>query len=162
MINKLVIDVDGVLNTGHILYNKHGKMFKVFGPHDKDGIKIIKQYLTDITFITADITGWPITYARIVVDWNFNKEQLQLVPEETRMHWFEQNCEFDTTAYIADGYNDAPILAKVKLGIAPISARKEAKAAANYVTESAAGSGAVLDACLYIETVINANAICKI
>ena len=45
MIKKLVLDVDVVLNTGHILYNKYGKTFKVFGTHDKDGFKIIKKYI---------------------------------------------------------------------------------------------------------------------
>ena len=38
ILTKLVLDVDGVLNTGEILYSSAGKMFKVFGPHDKDGI----------------------------------------------------------------------------------------------------------------------------
>lgn len=155
MITKLVMDVDGVLNTGHIVYSANGKMFKIFGPHDKDGLKIIKKYTDDITFITADITGWDITYRRIVTDWGYCEDQLQLVSEEDRMSWFENNCNFDTTAFIADGYNDAPILSRVKIGIAPASARIEAKNAAVYVTDSPAGSGAVLDACLYIERIIN-------
>lgn len=155
IINKLVLDIDGVLNTGHILYSSQGKMFKVFGPHDKDGFKIIKKYLNDITFITADVTGWEITYARIVKDWNYNPSQLILVTEEDRMRWFENNCNFETTAYIADGYNDAPILKRVKVGIAPASARVEAREAARYITPSKAGEGAVLDACLYLERIIN-------
>lgn len=155
IINKLVLDVDGVLNTGHILYSSEGKMYKVFGPHDKDGFKIIKKYLNDITFITADVTGWKITYARIVRDWGYNEEQLQLVSEEDRMAWFEKNCDFATTAFIGDGYNDAPILSKVAVGIAPANARLEAKLAAKYVTPSPGGSGAVLDACLYLESIIN-------
>jgi 3-deoxy-D-manno-octulosonate 8-phosphate phosphatase KdsC-like HAD superfamily phosphatase len=71
------------------------------------------------------------------------------------MSYFENNCDFDTTAFIADGYHDAPILKRVRLGIAPASARIEAKDAADYITPSNAGSGAVLDACLYIEQVIN-------
>lgn len=155
MINKLVLDVDGVLNTGHILYSAQGKMLKVFGPHDKDGFKIIKKYINDITFITADITGWEITYARIVTDWKYEPSQLILVTEEDRMSWFEKNCDFENTAFIADGYNDAPILKRVKIGIAPKSARIEAREAANYVTPSCAGEGAVLDACLYLERMIN-------
>ena len=155
MINKLVMDVDGVLNTGHMVYSADGKMFKMFGPHDKDGLKIIKQYLSDITFITADITGWDITYRRIVTDWGYDASQLVLVSEEDRMGYFEKNCDFETTAFIGDGYNDAPILKRVKIGIAPASARIEAKNAADYVTDSVAGSGAVLDACLYIERIIN-------
>lgn len=155
IINKLVMDVDGVLNTGHILYSSAGKMFKVFGPHDKDGLKIMKRYTNDIHFITADVTGWSITHKRIVGDWGYREDQLHLVSEEDRMGWFERNCDFSTTAFIGDGYNDAPILARVALGIAPISGRREARDAAKYVTESAAGSGAVLDACLFIERVIN-------
>ena len=155
MITKLIMDVDGVLNTGHVVYSADGKMFKLFGPHDKDGLKIIKQYLSDITFITADLTGWDITYRRIVTDWGYDASQLVLVSEEDRMGYFEKNCDFETTAFIGDGYNDAPILKRVKIGIAPASARIEAKNAADYVTDSVAGSGAVLDACLYIERIIN-------
>ena len=148
IINKLVLDVDGVLNTGHILYSSRGKMYKVFGPHAKDGFKIIKKYLNDITFITADVTGWEITYARIVKDWKYDPSQLVLVTEEDRMGWFEKNCNFDTTAYIADGYNDAPVLKGVSVGIAPISARIEWRESAKYITPSKAGEGPVLDACL--------------
>jgi 3-deoxy-D-manno-octulosonate 8-phosphate phosphatase (KDO 8-P phosphatase) len=155
MITKLIMDVDGVLSTGHMVYSADGKTFKLFGPHDKDGLKIVKRYLSDITFITADITGWDITYRRIVTDWGYDHSQLVLVSEEDRMSYFENNCDFDTTAFIADGYHDAPILKRVKLGIAPASARIEAKDAADYITPSDAGSGAVLDACLHIERVIN-------
>lgn len=155
IINKLVLDIDGVLNTGHILYSSRGKMYKVFGPHDKDGLNIIKNYLTDITFITADVTGWKITYARIVKDWKYDPSQLILVKEEDRMRWFEKNCDFETTAYMADGFNDSPILKRVKVGIAPASARIEAREAARYITPSKAGEGAVLDACLFLERIIN-------
>ena len=154
MITKLVLDIDGVLTTGHLIYSKEGKIYKVFGPHDSDGLKIIKNYIKDIQFITADKVGWDITYARIVTDWKFSSEQLHLVPEGHRMEWFMNNCNLDETAFIGDGYYDAPILEKVKIGIAPSSARKEAKQAAKFVTESAAGSGAVLDACLYLKDVI--------
>ncbi len=155
MITKLVMDVDGVLNTGHVYYSASGKMYKVFGPHDKDGLKIIRKYIDDIHFISADRTGWDITYARIVRDWGFDESQLHWVPEERRMAWFEDNCDFETTAFIGDGYNDAPILSMVAYGIAPASARIEARMAAKHVTASAAGNGAVLDACLYLERILN-------
>lgn len=155
IINKLVIDIDGVLTTGHMIYSNAGKTYKVFGPHDKDGLKLISKYIDDITFITADKTGFEITHARIVKDWKFREDQLVLVSEEYRLEWFMKNCNLNTTAYIADGYHDAPILEKVALGIAPNTARIEARNSANYVTPSAAANGAVLDACLYIERVIN-------
>jgi 3-deoxy-D-manno-octulosonate 8-phosphate phosphatase KdsC-like HAD superfamily phosphatase len=57
MIKHLVMDVDGVLNTGHFFYSEEGKMFKVFGPHDRDGVKIAESMGLTINFITADGLG---------------------------------------------------------------------------------------------------------
>lgn len=148
------MDVDGVLNTGHLLYNIEGKAYKIFGPHDKDGIKIAMALGLTIHFITADATGFAISQARIVKDWKFNINQLTLVTEEDRLKWIEDKFNLDEVVYIGDGIHDAPILQKVALGIAPRSARREAKKAAHFVTQSNAGSGAVLDACLYIREVM--------
>ena len=33
-----LLDVDGVMTTGQFLYSKDGKDYKVFGPHDSDGL----------------------------------------------------------------------------------------------------------------------------
>jgi len=150
MIDKFVLDVDGVLNTGHKIYDSRGKAFKIFGPHDKDGLKLISKHINEIVFISADKSGWDITHARIVKDWQYDAKQLVCVKEEERMQWFINNCNLDKTAFMGDGYFDAPILKKVAIGISPCSARQEAKDASDYVTPSRAGEGAVLDACLYL------------
>lgn len=154
MLKTLILDIDGVLTDGKLIYNNLGKAYKVFGPHDKDGLKIIQKYL-NIQFITADRVGFSISHARIVKDWKYNESCLHLVPEEQRLEWFNTNCDLSTTAFIGDGIHDAPILSIVKAGIAPASARIEAKEAAKYVTPSKAGEGAVLDACLWLEKVIH-------
>ena len=57
---------------------------------------------------------------------------------------------FQNLIYMGDGYHDAKILNESMFGIAPQNGRKEAKDAADYVTQSNAGEGAVLDACLEI------------
>ena len=77
MIKHLVMDVDGVLNTGHFLYTEDGKFAKIFGPHDKDGLDIARKLGLTIDFVTADATGFEITRARIVRDWNFDESQLR-------------------------------------------------------------------------------------
>ena len=51
---------------------------------------------------------------------------------------------------MGDGYHDAKILKASMFGIAPKNARKEARVASDYVTESKSGEGAVMDACLEI------------
>lgn len=155
MIKNVVFDVDGVLNTGHFIYGAEGKLFKAFGPHDKDGIKILKKYGLKINFVTADESGWAISYARIVKGWNIPASDFSLVIEEDRLQWFKDRLDLSVTAYMADGYHDVPILEQVALGIAPANARIEAKNVAKFVTPSCGGSGAVLDAALYIEKVLN-------
>lgn len=154
MIKKLILDIDGVLTDGKLIYSSQGKVYKVFGPHDKDGLKLIKSYL-DIQFITADKVGYPITYARIIKDWGFNENQLFIVSEEERMQWFLKNHDLNQIAFIGDGIHDAPIIKLVKAGIAPANARIEARSVAKYITPNKSGEGAVLDACLWLERVIH-------
>jgi 3-deoxy-D-manno-octulosonate 8-phosphate phosphatase (KDO 8-P phosphatase) len=99
-----------------------------------------------IAFITADKKGWDISYSRIVDHMHF---PLHFVPEKERYAWVEK-FGFENIVYMGDGYYDAPILKDAALGIAPSQARIEARMAADYVTPSAGGEGAVMDACLYV------------
>lgn len=141
-----VLDVDGVMTTGQFLYSELGKVYKVFGPHDADGLKMLKSKL-DILFITADKRGFNITKKRIVDDMGYN---LRLVSEEKRDLFFAEEIGYKQTIFMGDSIFDAPTLAKCLCGIAPQNARPEAKEVANYITPSFSGCGAVLDACLYI------------
>lgn len=142
---QFILDVDGVMTTGQFLYSESGKVFKVFGAHDSDGLKMLSAKLT-ISFITADHRGFSISKKRVVDDMGYS---LQLVSEVDRLKFFEE-AGYDKTIFMGDGIFDAPILKNCICGIAPQNARPEAKKAADYVTPSASGSGAVLDACLYI------------
>jgi len=40
-----IIDVDGVMTTGHMLYTENGKTMKVFGPDDHDGLSLLKKFM---------------------------------------------------------------------------------------------------------------------
>ena len=144
-IKHFVCDVDGVLTDGTFHYSVNGKIMKVFGPHDNDGLKMLRDKIA-IQFITADKRGFDITYRGVRRDMDV---PLTLVSEEDR-YAYVSALDFNATVYMGDGYHDAPILSAARLGIAPANARKEAKEAADYVTESAGGHGAVLDACLYL------------
>ena len=140
-----IIDVDGVLSTGQFLYSSKGKVYKVFGPHDADGLKMIENKI-DIMLITADRRGFPISKKRA----HDMGVSIKLVSEEDRYEFLKKTYGFNHLIYMGDGYFDAKILKECKFGIAPAGARKEARKAAQFVTESKAGEGAVLDACLEI------------
>lgn len=142
----ILFDVDGVMTTGQFLYSERGKEYKVFGPHDNDGIKMI-QNKTKIQFLTADKRGFPISKKRIVEDM---KQELILVSEDDRYAFIDRQYGIKNVVYMGDGYHDARILKDCLYGIAPVNARIEAKRAAKYITPSKSGEGAVLDACIHL------------
>jgi len=146
MLNNFILDVDGVMTTGQFLYSEKGKVYKIFGPHDADGLKILKNKL-NIVFITADKRGFSISEKRIS-DMGY---RLELITEKDRYSYIKEKFGFENTAYMGDGIFDAPILRDCKFGIAPRNARIEAKKAADFVTPSASAEGAVCDACIQID-----------
>lgn len=141
-----ILDIDGVMTTGQFLYSEKGKEYKIFGPHDNDGIKLIQEKIK-VVFLTADERGYPISKKRIVDDM---EQELILVKESERLEFIENNYGLANAIYMGDGYHDAIILKRCCYGIAPQNARIEAKDAADFITPSKSGEGAVLDACLHI------------
>ena len=140
-----VLDVDGVLSTGQFLYSSKGKAYKIFGPHDADGLKMLKGCL-EVSFISADLKGFSISKKR-VSDMGY---RLAKVSEEERGSFIDKKFGLKNVIYMGDGYHDVPLLKACAFGIAPASARPEARKAADFVTASKAGEGAILDACLEI------------
>ena len=150
MIKYFICDVDGCLNNGIIYWGVDGKPFKAFGNYDHDGLKMLRKHV-EIHFISADSSGFDIMKSRIVQHMKF---PLHLVSEQERFSFVEK-FNFDQTAFMGDGFFDAPIIKAAKIGIAPAQARDEAKLQADYVTPSRGGHGAVMDACLFILNKMN-------
>jgi 3-deoxy-D-manno-octulosonate 8-phosphate phosphatase (KDO 8-P phosphatase) len=142
-----VLDVDGVMTTGQFIYSDKGKQYKIFGPHDSDGLKLIKKKIK-INFVTADKRGFSISKKRISEDMGYN---INLVSEEDRYQYLNDKFGIKNIIYMGDGIYDATILSDCYYGISPKNARIEAKKASNYITKSSSGEGAVLDACLHVK-----------
>jgi len=145
-LKHLILDVDGVLTTGQFIYTVEGKYAKTFGPHDNDGIKLLKETL-NIHVVSADKRGFAITKKRIVDDMGL---KLDLVSEGDRLVWMQKNFDLSASIYIGDGMHDAKIFPHVAYAIAPADAFYTAKENAHYVTNARAGEGAVAEACLHI------------
>ena len=143
----LILDVDGVLTTGQFFYSAdNGKYTKVFGPHDGDGIKVIRKYLT-VEAITADRRGFEISKRRVEIDM---KIPLTIVSEENRMQWMKDTYDLKSSVFMGDGIFDAYVFENCLYGIAPQNAFYIAKEKADYVTTLNSGEGAVAEACFHI------------
>ena len=141
-----ILDVDGVLTTGHFLYTKNGKEMKIFGPDDNDALSILKNYI-EIRFVTGDKKGFSISQKRIVKDMNFS---LDLVSTVHRLDWIAKRYSPKNVIYMGDGIFDHYVMSRVGYSIAPANADKNAKARASYTTERSGGDRAVAEASLHI------------
>jgi 3-deoxy-D-manno-octulosonate 8-phosphate phosphatase (KDO 8-P phosphatase) len=141
-----ILDVDGVMTTGQFLYTADGKVMKVFGPDDSDGLALLKPYM-EIRFVTGDKKGFSISKKRIEDDMGF---PLDLVSTIRRIDWIKKQYDPKTVIYIGDGIFDHYVMKEVGYSIAPANSDRTAKANANYVTERSGGDRAVAEACLHI------------
>lgn len=141
-----VLDVDGVLTTGQFFYSAEGKVMKVFGPDDNDGLSLLKD-LMEIRFVTGDKKGFPISKKRIADDMGF---QLDIVSTIRRVDWIAERYPLESVIYMGDGIFDHYVMAKVAYSIAPANADKTAKRHASFITERAGGDRAVAEASLHI------------
>jgi 3-deoxy-D-manno-octulosonate 8-phosphate phosphatase (KDO 8-P phosphatase) len=141
-----ILDVDGVMTTGHFLYSAEGKVMKIFGPDDNDGLSLLKTNL-EIRFITGDKKGFSISKKRIVDDMKY---ELDVVSTIRRVDWIKERYSLENVIYMGDGIFDHYVMRQVGYSIAPKNADKLAKQYANFVTERSGGDRAVAEACLHI------------
>ena len=98
--NVFVLDVDGVMTTGQFLYDSKGKAYKIFGPDDSDGLKILKQYI-EIQFVSADKRGFEISKKRIQDDMGY---PINLVSSDSRLQWINERYDSKKVIYMGDGF----------------------------------------------------------
>jgi 3-deoxy-D-manno-octulosonate 8-phosphate phosphatase (KDO 8-P phosphatase) len=151
--NKLafVIDVDGTLTDGKMVYSKDGKMYKSFGCDDWNALQVLGNYLT-LKFISADRKGFPITLRRIEEECGYD---LTLVSGEGHERWAYITKRFPraegwNVIFMGDGICDRYPLERAYYGITTIDALPPVQRAANYVTDRPGGNRAVAEACLHI------------
>ena len=146
MIKVFILDVDGVMTTGQFLYTDQGKVMKIFGPDDNDGLSLLQHHL-EVRFVTGDKRGFSISEKRIVDDMKFS---LDLVSTTKRIDWIKELYDPKEVAYMGDGIFDHYVMKEVGYSIAPANADTLAKEEADYVTTRSGGDRAVAEACLHL------------
>jgi 3-deoxy-D-manno-octulosonate 8-phosphate phosphatase (KDO 8-P phosphatase) len=141
-----ILDVDGVMTTGQFLYNADGKAYKIFGPDDSDGLKLLDPHI-DILFVSADKRGFEISKKRITDDMGYS---LELVSSFERLEWIKSRYDASDVIYMGDGFFDHKIMINVGYSIAPKNADFNAQKNAKFVTARKGGDRAVAEACVHI------------
>tara|TARA_B110000027_G_C16082415_1_gene284244 strand:- start:401 stop:928 length:528 start_codon:yes stop_codon:yes gene_type:complete len=141
-----LLDVDGVMTNGQFIYSNKGKIQKIFGPDDHDGLSLLSEFI-EIRFITGDRKGFNISKKRIVDDMNF---KLDLVSTVKRLDWIKKKYPLNKVIYMGDGILDYLVMDKVFYSISPANGHIFAKKSADFITKCSGGDRAVAEASLHI------------
>lgn len=145
-IKILLIDIDGVMTDGRIVYGIYGDELKFFDVQDGFGITLLNRAGIKSVIITANksrivkIRAKDLRIAKAyqgyidkVVPFNNVLKRFKVSPEEI--------------CFVGDDLIDIPVLRRVGLAIAVPNAVEEVKSKAHYITSKGGGRGAVREVC---------------
>jgi 3-deoxy-D-manno-octulosonate 8-phosphate phosphatase (KDO 8-P phosphatase) len=145
-VRLLVLDVDGVLTDGRLFYGPKGELLKVFHVRDGHGIKQVAAAGITVAIISGRKSAAVARRARELGIRHVTqgaKDKLAALRKLAKA----RGISLEDCACIGDDTPDAPILAAAELGIAVADAHQDAIEAADLVTTSAGGRGAVREVC---------------
>lgn len=143
-----ILDVDGILTDGKMYYSKEGKQLKTFSCDDWDALKEISNFV-QLSFITADKKGFPITQKRIEEEMGWDLNIVSRLPKE-RWEWMKNQFPNKDIIFMGDGIYDFCALENCFLGITVQDALYNTRQAADVVLERNTGNRAVASACVYL------------
>ena len=141
-VKLLLLDVDGVLTDGKIVYDSKGRDLKFFDVHDGLGVYMLKKAGIPTILITAKGSSAIRPRARdMKVEEIFENVPFKsLVLDKILKKYKVSNEEI---CFVGDDLVDLGLMKKVGLSVAVFNASLEIKACADYVTLKEGGKGAV-------------------
>jgi 3-deoxy-D-manno-octulosonate 8-phosphate phosphatase (KDO 8-P phosphatase) len=145
-IQLLLLDVDGVMTDGGIIYDGNGLETKIFNVKDGHGIKMLQRAGIEVGIITGRSSAVVDIRAReLGIELLYQGALRKLESyEDVRMKTGFTDSQI---AYIGDDIIDVPVMRRVGFAAAPQDALAEAKKAAHYITSCNGGRGAVREVC---------------
>jgi 3-deoxy-D-manno-octulosonate 8-phosphate phosphatase (KDO 8-P phosphatase) len=141
-IKMLVLDVDGVLTDGRIIYDSSGRDMKFFEVHDGLGVYCLKKAGIKTILVTAKGSRAIRPRARdMQVEGVYENIFPKTVVLERILKKYGLNAE--EVCFVGDDLVDLCLMRKAGLSIAVFNAVPEIKQAASYVTLRRGGHGAV-------------------
>jgi 3-deoxy-D-manno-octulosonate 8-phosphate phosphatase (KDO 8-P phosphatase) len=144
-IDLLILDVDGVLTDGRIIYDSRGADVKAFDVQDGQGVKYWLRAGHEAAILSGRSSRTIRIRARdIGVDVVCEGAKDKMPAFEKLLKRFGRTA--DRACCIGDDLPDLPLLARAGFAVATAGACDEVKRIAHYVTAHAGGAGAVREA----------------
>lgn len=141
-IKLLLLDVDGVLTDGRIVYDSHGRDLKFFDVHDGLGVYVLHKSGIKTVLITAKGSkaikprAKDMRVAEVFSDVFPKTKVLDRILKKYKV-------SLDEICFMGDDLVDLALMRKVGLPVAVANASADIKEAALYITNRLGGRGAV-------------------
>lgn len=148
-INKvkiLILDIDGVMTDGHIIYSIYGDELKFFDVQDGFGITLLHKAGIKSVIITAKKSRIVKLRARdmkVAKAYQGYMDKLKAFDQAVRKF----KVKPEEVCFIGDDLIDLPVLKRVGLAVAVPNAVEEVRRHAHFITERAGGHGGVRELC---------------
>ncbi|MFO7883999.1 MAG: HAD hydrolase family protein [Desulfobacteraceae bacterium] len=146
-IELLLLDVDGVLTTGEIIYADSGEQIKVFHARDGLGLRLLMDNHIQAGIVTGRTACSALTHRcrnlgiDLVCDGIKDKNAaLGSIADTT-------GISLEHTAFMGDDLIDLPAMKIAGISITVPDAPEEVKKRADIITKARGGQGAVREAC---------------
>jgi len=145
-IKVLILDIDGVMTDGRIIYSIYGDELKFFDVQDGFGITLLNKAGIKSVIITAKKSRIVKMRARDMrVAKAYQGFHDKLKPFNHALRKFKVMPE--EVCFIGDDLIDLPVLKRVGLAVAVPNAVHEVREHAHFVTVNKGGRGAVRELC---------------
>ncbi|MDD5408601.1 MAG: HAD hydrolase family protein [Candidatus Omnitrophica bacterium] len=141
-VKLLLLDVDGVLTDGRIVYDSRGSELKFFDVHDGLGVYVLNKAGIPTILITAKSSKTILPRAK---DMRVAEVFADVFPKTAVLGKIikKYKVSVDEICFVADDLVDLSLMHEVGVPIAVGNASGEIKEAAIYVTSHTGGRGAV-------------------
>lgn len=145
-VRLFAMDVDGILTDGTVIISSDGTESKGFAIIDGLGLKLLQELGIELAWISGRVSGATTLRAselKIPHVIQGKHDKLAALTALTA----KLGIGLGDCAYMGDDFIDAPAIAAAGIGITVPTALPEALAAADYVTRTLPGHGAVREVC---------------
>jgi len=145
-IKLLLLDVDGVLTDGRIIYDNQGNELKAFDVKDGHGLKMLQRAGIKIGIITGRESEVVVKRAaELGIEILYQKALTKIDPYREILT--AEKLTDEQVAYVGDDVVDLPILRRVGFSATVADAVPEVLPLVDYVATRPGGRGAVREIC---------------
>lgn len=145
-IKLLILDVDGVMTDGRIIFDSNGVESKFFNVKDGHGIKMVQRAGIEVGIISGRQSQ---VVANRAAELGITLVYQKAIDKVTPYLDMLAQTGFDDSqaAFMGDDVIDIPVLRKVGFAAAPADAVEEVLPYVHFVTKNRGGWGAVREVC---------------